>query len=326
MVNEGEVVNVGTEKRISGFWRRVLAFIIDLIILEVLGVVLGLLFARQFAALAWGGPFVGLCIAAVYFGILDSRIGKGQSMGKRFVKICVVNREGGFISPKRGIVRGTILAVPVCLNALYLPFLPAVAQGIMGFVFFSITVTLVYFYLFNRNTRQTLHDLATGTFVVKKTAVHEPIRRKIWQKHYLAVSLLVLAIVGGGVYLQFQSAKTGDMSALVQLQTELMKLQGADNASVFVTKQVHLKSGYQVRSLNVTVFTHDSSRDFQNMENAAANIILTKYPQVHEMRIIQVRIVYGYNIGIAKNYQIYATSFSPGNYQKRIQVIGKTFF
>ena len=68
---------------ISGFWRRVGAFLIDSVILGVVGLVLGLFFSQQFVELGDWGRAIGFPIAAIYFAILNSRIGNGQTIGDR---------------------------------------------------------------------------------------------------------------------------------------------------------------------------------------------------------------------------------------------------
>jgi hypothetical protein len=59
--------------KISGFWRRVGTLFIDAFILGVFGLLLGLLFSQQFVGLGGWGRAIGFPIAAVYFGILNSR-------------------------------------------------------------------------------------------------------------------------------------------------------------------------------------------------------------------------------------------------------------
>jgi len=63
---------------------------------------------------------------------------------------------------------------------------------------FGLGGALVYLYVFNRRTRQSLHDLAAGTFVV--AARHSGgIRERIWRPHLaLAAGWLVVVVAGIG--------------------------------------------------------------------------------------------------------------------------------
>jgi uncharacterized RDD family membrane protein YckC len=91
--------------KIAGFWRRLLAFLIDCLILAIVGLVVGSIFFDAFAALGGWGKLVGFTIALIYFGTLNSTVGKGQTLGKRLVNIKVVNCEGEPISLHRSFLR-----------------------------------------------------------------------------------------------------------------------------------------------------------------------------------------------------------------------------
>src|SRR5690348_8484732 len=74
---------------ICGFWIRILALIIDSIILGLLGILLGLLFGDFFMSLGSWGRLVGFVIFVFYFGLLQGPFGNGQSLGKKICKIRV---------------------------------------------------------------------------------------------------------------------------------------------------------------------------------------------------------------------------------------------
>jgi len=317
------------DQTISAFWRRSLAFVIDLIILGLIGIALGTALESQLAILGESGPLIGFVITVLYFGILDSYVGKGQSVGDKLLRICVVNKNGEFITLARSFARAAILAIPICLNELYLPMLPAFVQLIIGLLFFSISVAVIYFYLFNRNTRQGFHDIVTKVFVVKANRVKEPIRAIIGQAHFVICSLLVMVVLCGGgyvIYLQHQPANVEMMTMLTGLQAELAKIEGVDTTGVYVGNQVQSNNGNTIQNMNVTVYTHDPKLDLKVMEDNIINIVLEKYPLASHTKEIQVRIFYGYNIGIAKKYQTHVTAFSPANLERRGHAIENTVF
>ena len=100
------------QRVISGFWRRLLALFLDLVVLGVAFQVLEsgasgkiLVDGRAFVV----GPFwslggwshlVATCVALVYFGVLNSSIAWGQTIGKRVMQIQVIDRSGHAISPR----------------------------------------------------------------------------------------------------------------------------------------------------------------------------------------------------------------------------------
>lgn len=79
---------------IAGICRRVAAALFDSAVLGSVGFMLWLYFVRQF--MAWGswGRLLGFAIALLYFGPLNSRLGGGQTIGKRALKIRVTTAAG----------------------------------------------------------------------------------------------------------------------------------------------------------------------------------------------------------------------------------------
>src|SRR5205823_10716532 len=79
------------EFRRAGFWRRVGAFLIDTIILGIIGWILGFFFADAFMRMAGWERAIGFAVASLYFVPLNSRLGRGQTVGKRALGIRVVS-------------------------------------------------------------------------------------------------------------------------------------------------------------------------------------------------------------------------------------------
>mgnify|MGYP000492098281 CR=1 FL=1 len=106
---------------ICGFWRRLIALLLDGVILAVAGCILGLIFGRYFVRMGPYGRIVGFIITLLYFGLQNSSAGKGQSIGKRALKIKVVDQTGNSISWRKSFLRTFILIIPFYLNGLNLP-------------------------------------------------------------------------------------------------------------------------------------------------------------------------------------------------------------
>ena len=71
---------------ISGFWRRIGAFVIDSILLGLLGLLLGLFLEDFFVEIGGWGRFIGFVIAILYFGEMNSKVADGQTIGKKALK------------------------------------------------------------------------------------------------------------------------------------------------------------------------------------------------------------------------------------------------
>ena len=106
---------------ISGFWRRFFAFFLDSLLLGLTGLFVGIFFFKFFASLgAWGRLF-GFVVASMYFGICNSAVLNGQTLGKKILKIKVVDRKGNGISLLRSFSRFMILGPPYFLNGAVSP-------------------------------------------------------------------------------------------------------------------------------------------------------------------------------------------------------------
>ncbi len=166
---------------ISGFWVRLLALMVDGLCLGLTGLVLGLLLFDSLARLGGWGRLLGFFIALVYFGVLNSAMGKGQTIGKRIMKIEVIDRSGKHLSIGRSFLRYAVLGIPFFLNgALISPSVMISPIGyVIGFILFGAGGAIIYLYICNRLTRQSLHDLFVGSFVAKTTP-NDNLRVRHW--------------------------------------------------------------------------------------------------------------------------------------------------
>src|SRR4051812_44393398 len=97
---------------IYGFWRRIFAAMIDYVILGIFGFILSIFFSKLFVEMGCYGRIIGFITVLLYFGVLNSVIGKGRSLGKTLVHIIVVDKDGKFISIYKSFLRVLILEVP----------------------------------------------------------------------------------------------------------------------------------------------------------------------------------------------------------------------
>jgi uncharacterized RDD family membrane protein YckC len=298
---ETTIDEISVGRPICGFWRRLVAFIVDSIVLGLLGLALGAIFGQQFALLGALGPLVGFSIAICYFGIMNSRIGNGQSLGKKILKICVVNKEGKLISVKRSFFRAAIFSVLVC-NGLSLSSVPIIEQFV-SLIVTMISIGTIYFYLFNRKTRQGIHDIICGSYVYKVDAVSTSITIAVSRVHYLAYSIIFLAVTFASYTFSNQN------ESLLSVYRELNKLDGvyAANVNNMTTKQVFdpkigIMDGKASTRLTATVFVYKNPKKEEELKDKIAKVVLDNYSSMQNVQTMIVDIRYGYNIGIAHNY------------------------
>jgi hypothetical protein len=79
-------------------FKRLLALIVDFIILGIIGYVSGLFLEDFYVSLGKYGTLIGRTITIIYFSILQSSIGKGQTVGNKAIGAKVTNLQGEYLS------------------------------------------------------------------------------------------------------------------------------------------------------------------------------------------------------------------------------------
>ncbi len=153
-------------------WRLV-AMAVDVFLLGLLGflVVLPLVSGLMDAAPIdpeTSGHLIGLAVVLAYFGLLNSRVGSGKTLGKRLVGIAVRDEQNHPIGTGRSLLRISILALP----ALFQNWSPAAIRHtalawVPVAVYLGVGAALSFTLLFNWKGRQGFHDLVCRTYVVE---------------------------------------------------------------------------------------------------------------------------------------------------------------
>ncbi|MGM0501297.1 MAG: RDD family protein [Bacillota bacterium] len=185
------------------FWRRLFALAIDIFILSLLGKVLGTIFYDVFVKIGFWGRMIGVIISLFYFGLLNSSLNNGQTVGKRILDLKVINKSGDCISWQKSCFRFLILVFPFWLNGistselnlwLVLPLL----------IIFCYGIGIVYFYMFNFETRQGLHDIICQTYVVKQESKKRLGIRSISKRHFVIYTLICILMISSGMFVNFK--------------------------------------------------------------------------------------------------------------------------
>jgi uncharacterized RDD family membrane protein YckC len=309
---------------VAGFWRRVTAFLVDGLILGLIGYALSLALFDTFVRLGPWGRCVGFGVALVYFVAQESGRGGGQSLGKRLLGIRVVDAQGRALSPARGAARFAVFGVPYFLNGAVLPMNVATFAGGFPLALLALggMLALAYLLVFNRRTRQSLHDLAVGAFVVRvrDSARHAPGPARAWGGHRAIAGALML--LAGATPLMFPQLMRIPMFADLQV----LYLHLADQPelrSVNVFASVEQRYGAHIeRRASHTLFIHATIArplvDDVPLATRLAGIALKVYPNaVREDRIV-VRLAHGYDIGIASSWTSNDLDYAPDQWADRV--------
>jgi uncharacterized RDD family membrane protein YckC len=308
---------------ISGFWRRLLAFILDSLLLGSVGFALGLFWFDPLARLGGWGRLLGFCVSLVYFGLLNSAIGGGQTLGKRAMKIQVVDRSGHPISPGRSFLRYTVLGAPYFLNHLLVPpgAMMSLIGLVIGFILFGLGGAIVYLSIFNRRTRQSLHDLVAGTFVTRTTPPGQVVG-SIRRPHLMVVGVWFMAVIGSCVAMADLS-RQGVFPGLLKVSRSIQATGKVHMAEVYVGKTWRIGDSNRKETsyFQTTAICKVPPFDREDVAQEVASIVLRDYPEAQDMDVIAVTIAYGYDIGLASAWKRQLIRRSPSEWQ---DIVAKT--
>lgn len=297
---------------IAGFWRRLGAFIIDAIVLGLVGLFLGLFLQEQFEAMGAWGRLLGFIIALVYFSVMESSIVQGCTLGKLALNIKVVTSAGVPLSFSKALLRSAVFCVPYFLNNAPLgdgsPNLALTA--IQSFLLFGLGGAIVYLSIFNRRTRQSLHDLLVGAVVVRDRATRiAPQVLPVWRGHFVTVAALFLVSLGL-IAFSYSMLGSGAIKPLMLVQQQILHMPGVRQAGVFEGSS--FASGAKHKTfLTISAFTIADAPDEKALAISIAGIAIKAYPQAQQLDRLSVTLIQGYDIGIASKWRSRSFNASP---------------
>jgi uncharacterized RDD family membrane protein YckC len=315
VINAVEETN---QKWIAGFWRRIGALFIDSLILGVLGLALSFVFESLFVQMGGWGRLVGFVIALAYFGVMNSSVANGQTLGKKLLDIRVVNSSNNAIGLTKSLARYIILALPISLNGAMITNDTLLSSMIypLSIVIFGGLLSTTYLYIFNRITRQSLHDLMVGTYVVNATAPQQTLE-SVWRPHLFVVAVIVIASAIAPIFTQ-KLAQQEPFKDLLATQTALMEYSAVRHATLNVGSSTLTKANESAKTttyLNARVFILEKNVDDVELARNLAKVAMTNYADAKNKNLIQITLTYGFDIGIWSQWSNYTHVFKPADLQ-----------
>lgn len=304
------------KKWISGFWRRIGALFIDVLILGAVGFVLGLLLESTFVEIGEWGRLIGFSISLVYFGVMNSVVSNGQTLGKKALNIKVVNLSNDTISISKSFARYTVFAIPFTLNGIHITN-EALLSYLMypfSFLIFGGLFAIIYLYVCNRVTRQSLHDLIFSTYVVNSEVDHQTVG-VIWKPHLLVVVILFIASVILPIYTS-QQAKVESFEDLIYTQKTINSLSAVTYASVTSGSSIFASTSEDSQTktttyVNVQAFISEGNVADEALARNLGEVVVNTYSESINKDVIKVTLTYGYDIGIWSQWFNHTHTFSP---------------
>lgn len=297
-------------------WPRVFAFIVDGLFVSLCIVILAIPFFTPLSRLGPWGHLVGFFLTLPYFALLNSRIGNGQTLGKRWMRLRVVDANGSTITLSRATLRYAVLQAPFFLNGATLPsrfdsffldiLLAAIIVGLGG--------GTLYLIFFNRPSRQGFHDLAAGTYVVSAESsgpvTPHPVRKYNW---IILGSSCAVIVVGAAFAVHFFT-HWGALTSLQQDAAVIETIPGVQSAGVMDLHQWTNGTLYHI--LDITVRVQNPSIARETFARSAVTTLFQHDPTALQYDQIRVTIVRGYDLGIAHAQVTRNYSGTPAQWQK----------
>ncbi len=281
--------------------QRIGAFVIDNIVIGIIGFLSGLLLADFYMSLGNYGRLIGFAAVLVYFTFSDSFFFAGQTIGKKIMGIKVVNCQSKLISIQLSFARSLIYSFTVLLNGLTLSN-PKYAYIILftSFILFSICLFELYYFFLYKKTGRFFHDVLSKTFVVKQSNGTIPIKvsRKIvrWSLIIPVIAVFLITITN---YMT-PALQINDMVVLANsIQTKLP----LNNAMVTrgVTRFYGTDGSSETKYVAITALKKNKTDSNENLAVEIARIAISSGFSFQKEEILSIQINTGYDIAIARN-------------------------
>lgn len=190
----------------------------------------------------------------------------------------------------------------------------------IDWLLFGTEVAIVYLYLFNRNTRQSLHDLVTQTYVVEAWHNGKVDVRPFWLGHWAicggAAFIGAVLLVGFGDNI----SQRGPFPELTAVQQAVLNSGKVESVGASIQKEWGSKR--TTSGLNVIVVWKGERSDTEKDATEIADIVLRTDPHAADRDYIAVIFREGFIIGFARSANSRSVSHSPAVWIKQAQSYG----
>jgi uncharacterized RDD family membrane protein YckC len=263
------------------------------------------------------GVFVGFFVSSLYFAASECRIGNGQTLGKRFFKVRVIDVHGNPISFERALARYVIFSIPAIAFGLKLPETrtPWAATAFIFVLVLWVGGSTLYLIMFERLNRQGLHDLAVGSYVVYADHEGQIEARPVPQMHWMILGSILLAITVCAGPVNDWSQKQPAQLEFRRDARLLENMNGVERARVG-DRLTHGLSGGVKKTLYISVTTGTKPTSEEAFAYDSVKTLLHADQNLQGYDLVDVRLFYGYDIGIARRSEHREFEQSPADWGK----------
>lgn len=314
---------------IAGFWSRFIAFFIDGAIVSIPLFIFGFLFKDISFSLGPNGIFLGYGLFILYWGIFNSELKRGQTIGKRALKITVVDQHSSYLTIKTSFLRAFILGVILILGEwTYSSFGFPIVGVIISLIGSVGMVVLLYGLIFNRTTRQGTHDLIVKSYVIKIPPMADAEPFSMPQKHkrfMMGISIVVALIsIGSTLYSTptFGIIENDEWDEIVALQAELQEKEGVFSAGVERLNRTSFNSNVTLEDLNITLWIAEPcGRDrayCDELVNDTARLAFETFEGIENLDGMKITILNRFDFGIPQGNSAQGAQLTMEDWEARL--------
>ncbi|QWV94286.1 RDD family protein [Geomonas oryzisoli] len=295
---------------VVGFWRRFFADFLDAMVLAIPGYGVGYLFRYSFSEMGLRAVWIGVVCSLLYYGLLHTRLGGGQTPGKRLLGIQVLRRDGQYLDFGRSFLRYLVVSF-IFYNGLYgslLNHLPPSAMMAVGSVYILVIIwaffacfLMIPFHPLKRG----LHDLAADSVVVYKDCFDSDELDRLDDPSKARRALAVLSVgsclfAGACVFgLLKLTSGSEDMAKL----TEIQKFVGTEYDVPQVTvNHFNGKATSLAVVLHVPLASFENKAEKERIRQEVFNKTKARFNDLERFGTLKIVMSSGYDIGIASYF------------------------
>jgi len=172
--------------------------------------------------------------------------------------------------------------------------------------------SIIYLYVFNRITRQSLHDLAVGTLVVNVGGEKQE-GRKAWYGHKVVVVVLYLAaaVVPAFTTKLVQDDLNENMPAVLSALSNEPGVTYATLSSGSLTVDPFNEAKESTTFISTQVYLDSNNIADVELARRLASVVMAHYPEALQKDAVQITLAYGYDIGISSRWYRHSHRFEP---------------
>lgn len=204
--------------------KRVVALFIDLGILYILGFILSIILGEYILVLGNYKILIGIAISTLYFTILHSGIGRGQTLGKKLFNFKVVKLNGDDLNFSEAFLRSIIFTLPYCFSDI-LSINTQNSIGVFDFLRFTVipaSLFINHIFIFLNPLHQCYYDALLNSVVigVEDDSATSKLY-KSWLKYIPHIALVIILGIGLLLLNPFSEENRADITQLSEIKTAI---------------------------------------------------------------------------------------------------------